>query len=205
MFITFEGIEGSGKSTQAKLLKEFLELKGQTVTLTREPGWGAMGKLIRRMLLEERIMELDPMAELCLFCADRAQHVKDFILPKLKQGEIVICDRFYDSTIVYQGYARRLDLSLVKKLAKASALDVDPGLTFLLNIPVRKGLSRLQQRDEKTKLDEEPIDFHERVRQGYMLIAKNDPTRVKILNAAKDISVLQDEIRSMVLGALNVA
>lgn len=205
MFITFEGIEGSGKSTQAKLLKEFLELKGQTVTLTREPGWGAMGKLIRRMLLEERIMELDPMAELCLFCADRAQHVKDFILPKLKQGEIVICDRFYDSTIVYQGYARRLDLSLVKKLAKASALDVDPGLTFLLNIPVRKGLSRLQQRDEKTKLDEEPIDFHERVRQGYMLIAKNDPTRVKILNAAKDISVLQDEIRSMVLGALNSA
>jgi len=205
MFITFEGIEGSGKSTQAKLLKEFLELKGQTVTLTREPGWGAMGKLIRRMLLEERIMELDPMAELCLFCADRAQHVKDFILPKLKQGEIVICDRFYDSTIVYQGYARRLDIALVKKLAKASALDTYPKLTLLLNIPVRKGLSRLQQRDEKTKLDEEPVDFHERVRQGYMLIAKNDPTRVKILNAAKDISVLQDEIRSMVLGALNSA
>lgn len=202
MFITFEGIEGSGKSTQAKLLQEFLELKGYKVTITREPGWGAMGKLIRRMLLEEREMILDPMAELCLFCADRAQHVKDLILPKLKEGEFVICDRFYDSTIVYQGYARRLDLALVKKLAKASALGLEPELTILLNIPVEKGLSRLGNRDGKNKLDEEPLDFHERVRQGYMLIAKNEQNRVKIFNAAKDIKVLQDEIRILVLGLL---
>ena len=200
MFITFEGIEGSGKSTQAKLLQEFLELKGYRVTLTREPGWGAMGKLIRRMLLEEREMVLDPMAELCLFCADRAQHVKELILPNLKEGELVICDRFYDSTIVYQGYARRLDLALVKKLAKASALGLEPELTILLNIPVEKGLSRLG--DGKNKLDEEPLDFHERVRQGYMLIAKSEPHRVKIFNAAKDIKVLQDEIRILVLGYL---
>ena len=202
MFITFEGIEGSGKSTQAKLLQEFLELKGYKVTITREPGWGAMGKLMRRMLLEEREMILDPMAELCLFCADRAQHVKDLILPKLKEGEFVICDRFYDSTIVYQGYARRLDLALVKKLAKASALGLEPELTILLNIPVEKGLSRLGDRDGKNKLDEEPLDFHERVRQGYMLIAKNEQNRVKIFNAAKDIKVLQDEIRINVLGLL---
>jgi dTMP kinase len=203
MFITFEGIEGSGKSTQAKLLKEFLELKGYTVTLTREPGWGALGKLIRRMILEERELELDPIAELCLFCADRAQHVKDFIIPKLKDGQIVICDRFYDSTIVYQGYARRLDLTLVKRLAKASALEVHPKLTVLLNIPVKKGLSRLDQRDDRTKMDDEPLDFHERVRQGYMLIAKDDPDRIRILNAAKDLSVLQDEIRSLVLSHLS--
>ncbi|MGH7901282.1 MAG: dTMP kinase [Thermodesulfobacteriota bacterium] len=202
MFVTFEGIEGSGKSTQAKLLQEFLELKGYKVTITREPGWGAMGKLMRRMLLEEREMILDPMAELCLFCADRAQHVKDLILPKLKEGEFVICDRFYDSTIVYQGYARRLDLALVKKLAKASALGLEPELTILLNIPVEKGLSRLGDRDGKNKLDEEPLDFHERVRQGYMLIAKNEQNRVKIFNAAKDIKVLQDEIRILVLGLL---
>ncbi len=203
MFITFEGIEGSGKSTQAKLLQEFLELKGYKVTITREPGWGAMGKLMRRMLLEEREMILDPMAELCLFCADRAQHVKDLILPKLKEGEFVICDRFYDSTIVYQGYARRLDLALVKKLAKASALGLEPELTILLNIPVEKGLSRLGDRDGKNKLDEEPLDFHERVRQGYMLIAKNEQNRVKIFNAAKDVKVLQDEIRIFVLGLLS--
>lgn len=202
MFVTFEGIEGSGKSTQAKLLQEFLELKGYKVTITREPGWGAMGKLMRRMLLEEREMILDPMAELCLFCADRAQHVKDLILPKLKEGEFVICDRFYDSTIVYQGYARRLDLALVKKLAKASALGLEPELTILLNIPVEKGLSRLGDRDGKNKLDEEPLDFHERVRQGYMLIAKNEQNRVKIFNAAKDVKVLQDEIRILVLGLL---
>lgn len=203
MFITLEGIEGSGKSTQAQLLSEFLELRGFRTTLTREPGWGALGKLIRRLILEERELELDAIAELCLFCADRAQHVRDFIIPKLKEGHVVICDRFYDSTIVYQGYARGLDLTLVKRLAKASALDLHPDITILLNIPVKKGLSRLEQRDGRTKMDDEPLDFHERVRKGYMLIAKAEPERITVFNAAKDLSLLQDEIRSLVLSNLN--
>ena len=126
MLITFEGIEGSGKSTQANLLNEFLSGKGYKVTVTREPGWGHLGNLIRTIILDERELVLTPMAELFLFCADRAQHVKDFIEPRLKNGEIVICDRFYDSTIVYQGYGRKLDMRLVNKAAKASALDVTP-------------------------------------------------------------------------------
>ncbi|MEM2936396.1 MAG: dTMP kinase [Candidatus Bathyarchaeia archaeon] len=117
MFITFEGVEGSGKTTQAGLLKDFLLQKGYKVTLTREPGWGAVGRLIRRMLLEEKELDLDPLAELCLFCADRVQHVRDLIKPRLKKGEIVICDRYADSTVVYQGYGRRLDLDLVRKLS----------------------------------------------------------------------------------------
>jgi dTMP kinase len=203
MFITFEGIEGSGKTTQAELLRDFLLQKGYKVTLTREPGWGAVGRLIRRMLLEEKDLELDPVAELCLFCADRAQHVRDFIRPKLKEGEIVICDRFIDSTVVYQGYGRGMDLELVKKLTKASALDLQPNLTILFNLPVKLGLSRLgKKRGEKTKIDEEPLEFHERIRQGYLFIAQKEPERIKVVNAARDINEVQNEVRSIVLERL---
>ncbi|MBI2485931.1 MAG: dTMP kinase [Deltaproteobacteria bacterium] len=203
MFITFEGVEGSGKTTQTGLLKDFLLERGYKVTLTREPGWGAVGKLIRRMLLEERDLELDPLAELCLFCADRVQHVRDFIKPKLEQGEIVICDRFNDSTLVYQGYGRKLDLDLVKKLAKSSALGLEPQLTILLNLPVKLGLSRLKKRSGKTKMDEEPVEFHERIRQAYVFIAQKEPGRIRVVNAAGDIKEIQEEIRSIVLECLS--
>jgi len=202
MFITFEGVEGSGKTTQTTLLKDFLVQQGYKVTVTREPGWGAVGKLIRRMLLEERDLELDPMAELCLFCADRAQHVRDLIKPSLDQGQIVICDRFNDSTLVYQGYGRKLDLDLVKKLSKSSALGLEPELTILLNLPVRMGLSRLKKRAEKTKMDEEPLEFHERIRQAYLLMAQKEPKRIRVVNAAMDVDEIQEEIRNIVLKSL---
>lgn len=202
MLITFEGIEGSGKSTQANLLSEFLSGKGYKVTLTREPGWGHLGNLIRTIILEERELVLAPMAELFLFCADRAQHVKDFIAPRLKNGEIVICDRFYDSTVVYQGYGRKLDLRLVNKAAKASALDVTPEITFLLNLPVREGLARLKERGSITKMDEEPLEFHELIRQGYMLIARREPERIKSVNAAGDITTVHEEIKALVMERL---
>ena len=203
MLITFEGIEGSGKSTQANLLKDFLSEKGYKVTLTREPGWGQLGNLIRTIILDQRDLVLAPMAELFLFCADRAQHVKDFIEPKLKNGEIVICDRFYDSTIVYQGYGRKLDMRLVNKAAKASALDISPELTFLLNLPVREGLTRLKERGSITKMDEEPLEFHEMIRQGYMLVARREPERIKNINADRDISTVEGEIRSLVMERLS--
>ena len=199
MFITFEGVEGSGKSTQAKLLAELLTQIGQKVTLTREPGWGKLGELIRRVILDERDLELDPFSELCLFCADRAQHVRDFIKPKLQEGEIVICDRYFDSTVVYQGYGRKLDKRLVTRIAGASTLDLIPDITFLLNLPVRKGLSRLQTRGDITKMDEEPLEFHELIRQGYMLIARREPNRIKKINADREILEIHSEIRSIVL------
>lgn len=202
MLITLEGIEGSGKSTQANLLSEFLSGKGYTVTVTREPGWGQLGNLIRTIILEERELVLAPMAELFLFCADRAQHVKDFIAPKLKNGEIVICDRFYDSTVVYQGYGRKLDMRLVNKAAKASALDVVPDITFLLNLPVREGLARLKERGSITKMDEEPHEFHEMIRQGYMLLARREPERIKSINAARDVAAVHEEICTLVTECL---
>ncbi|SRR5579875_987929 len=203
MFITFEGVEGSGKSTQAELLKVFLLKQGHEVALTREPGWGALGRLIRKMLLEEKDLDLDPLAELYLFCADRTQHVRDFIKPMLKEGYIVICDRFTDSTIAYQGYGRRIDLELVERVSKTAALSLKPDLTILLNLPVRVGLSRLEKRSGKTKIDEEPVEFHERVRSGYISIAQKEPKRVKVVNATRDIDEVQEEIRTVVLGRLS--
>lgn len=203
MFITFEGVEGSGKSTQAELLKVFLLKQGHEVALTREPGWGALGRLIRKMLLEEKDLDLDPLAELYLFCADRTQHVRDFIKPMLREGYIVICDRFTDSTIAYQGYGRGIDLELVEKVSKTAALSLKPDLTILLNLPVKVGLSRLEKRSGKTKMDEEPVEFHERVRNGYIFIAQKEPRRIKVVNAARDIDEVQEEIRTVVLERLS--
>lgn len=198
MFITFEGVEGSGKSTQAKLLAEHLSQQGHKVSLTREPGWGQLGELIRKVILDNRDLELDAFSELCLFCADRAQHVRDYIRPKLEAGEIVICDRYFDSTVVYQGHGRKLDKRLVNKIAKASTLDLVPDVTFLLNLPVKTGLTRLQSRGDITKMDEEPIEFHELIRQGYMLIAKREPNRIKKIGADRDVLEIHSDIRSMV-------
>jgi len=199
LFITFEGIEGSGKSTHARLLKEYLENKGRRVSLTREPGWGTIGKLIRHLILEEKDLDIHPYTELYLFCADRVQHVQDFIKPRLENGEDVICDRYYDSTIVYQGYGRDLDLYTVKKLAEASTLDVKPDITFLLNLPVKEGLGRLKLREDDTnRLDEEPIEFHELIRQGYISEANLNTGRIKIINAMHDTSDVQNHIRSLI-------
>lgn len=197
MLITFEGIEGSGKSTQAKLLKEHLEQKGHIVSLTREPGWGTIGKLIRKLILEESDLEINPYAELCLFCADRAQHVKDFIKPRLDNGEIVICDRYIDSTVVYQGHGRKLDIYLVKKMAEASSLDTIPEITFLLNLPVKTGLKRLEERNVSTKMDEEPLEFHELIRQGYTTEANLNKNRIKIINALGTVDEVFDRIKTL--------
>lgn len=204
MFITFEGVEGSGKSTQAKLLAELLIKMGHKATLTREPGWGKLGELIRRVILDERDLELDPFSELCLFCADRAQHVRDFIKPRLQEGEIVICDRYFDSTVVYQGYGRKLEKRLVNRIARASTLDLIPDVTFLLNLPVRAGLSRLRTRGEITKMDEEPLEFHEMIRQGYMLIAKREPGRIRKINADREILEIHEEIKNIVLESISL-
>ncbi len=204
MFITFEGIEGSGKSTQAELLKEFLAQSGYKVSLTREPGWGILGKSIRKIALDERELELDPFSELCLFCADRAQHVRDFIKPRLDKKEIVICDRFFDSTVVYQGYGRQLDIRFVNKVAKASTLGTLPDLTFFLNLSVIEGISRLKPRGEPfTKMEEEPLEFHESIKKGYMRISRREPNRIKKINADREVQDIHKEIKKLVVEHLS--
>ncbi len=196
MFITLEGTEGSGKSTQAKLLKEYLESQGKEVALTREPGWGKLGSIIREAILNDKELKLDPIAELFLFCADRAQHVKDFIKPKLEDENIVICDRYFDSTIVYQGYGRGLDIDLVTRIAETSTLGVKPDITFFFSLQVEVGLKRLKNRDEITKMDNEPMEFHKNILEGYKKLVAEDNKRFNVIDADRTI----EEIKKDILG-----
>lgn len=195
-FVTFEGIDGSGKSTQARLLAEYLSGKGAKVFLTKEPGEGKLGEAIRTEILDRRDISIEPYAELCLFCADRAQHVRELILPKLKDGYTVICDRYYDSTLAYQGSGRELDPDLVFCMTKASSLGIEPDITFFLSIPVEQALLRLKDREkERNKMDEEPLEFHSRVDGGYReLIVKGIP-RIKVIEASPSPEEIHMEIR----------
>ena len=193
--ITFEGIDGSGKSTQARLLADYLLGKGIRVFFTKEPGEGKLGEAIRTEILDRRDIDVDPYAELCLFCADRAQHVGELILPKLKDGYTVICDRYYDSTLAYQGSGRELDPDLVFRMAKASSLGVEPDITFFLSIPVEQALLRLRDRGGRNKMDEEPFEFHSRVDRGYRELIAKDTSRIKVIEAASSAEEIHMEIR----------
>jgi len=203
MFITFEGIEGSGKSTQAILVEEYLSAKGLKVNLTREPGWGKLGELIRNVLLDDREITLDPFAELCLFCTDRVNHVKGYIKPKLDNGEIVICDRYHDSTLVYQGIGRDNERDLVAAMVMKSCLGVIPDITFLLDLPVDCGLQRIRARKNKTKFDSESLAFHKRVRDGFLQLCKQQPQRIKLINADRQVEVIAEEIKSVIDNKIN--
>lgn len=195
-FITFEGIDGSGKSTQARLLADYLSDKGIKVFFTKEPGEGKLGKTIRTEILDRRDIEVDSYAELCLFCADRAQHVRELILPKLEDGYTVICDRYYDSTLAYQGFGRGLDPGLVFRMAMASSLGVEPDITFFLSIPVEQALSRLKDREkERNKMDEEPFEFHSRVDKGYRELIAKGISRIKVIEASASPGEIHMEIR----------
>ncbi len=194
-FITFEGIDGSGKSTQARFLADYLSGRGTKVFFTKEPGEGKLGEAIRTEILDRRDIDIDPYAELCLFCADRAQHVREVMLPRLKDGYTVICDRYYDSTLAYQGSGRPLDPDLVFRMAMASSLGVEPDITFFLSIPVEQALLRLRDRGGRNKMDEEPFEFHSRVDRGYReLIAKGIP-RIKVIEATASPEEVHAETR----------
>ena len=195
-FITFEGIDGSGKSTQARLLADYLSGKGANVFFTKEPGEGKLGEVIRNEILDRRDIDIEPYAELSLFCADRAQHVRELILPKLRDGYTVICDRYYDSTLAYQGSGRGLDPELVFQMAMASSLGVEPDITFFLSIPVERALSRLEDRSkERNKMDEEPFEFHSRVDEGYRRLIEKGIPRIKVIEASGSLEEIQTRIR----------
>jgi dTMP kinase len=181
-FITFEGIEGSGKSTQAALLKAFLEERGHEVLVTREPGGSPIGEQIRRVLLDPANHSMVPLAELLLYEASRCQHVEVVIRPALEAGKTVICDRFFDASTAYQGYARGLGIALVGELNLVATGGRKPDLTIVLDLPVDIGLRRLGRNLDR--IEREAVEFHERVRQGYLRIAEEEPGRVKVVNAA---------------------
>ena len=182
LLVTLEGGEGAGKTTHAKALAELLEERGFTACLTHEPGGTALGQVIQRLFQRSEGSQIpSPLAELLLFEADRAQHVRQIIRPALSEGKIVICDRFADSTLAYQGYGRGLDLNLIRKLNYEATGGLTPDLTLLLDLPPEVALGR-----EGAQLDvtgREPLEFHERVREGFLALAREEPERFVVIDA----------------------
>jgi dTMP kinase len=200
-FITFEGIEGSGKSTQIVLLANHLKTTGMQVVLTREPGGTPIGDQVRKILLNPEHTALDPKAELLLYAAGRAQHLHEVILPALGRGAVVLCDRFSDATLAYQGYGRGLDTEMIRALDRiVTTPEARPSLTILFDIEAAAGITRAHRRNThqglqaEARFENEELAFHERVRQGYLALSRQEPDRIRIVDA----SPLPEEVHASV-------
>lgn len=202
MFITFEGPEGSGKSSQLPALASFLEEQGYAVVCTREPGGTKIGDQIREVLVRMDNLELHPRTEILLFQAARAQLVEELVLPSLAEGKIVLCDRYGDSTLAYQGYGHGLDQEKLRMMLDFATGGLKPDLTILLDVDVMVGLKRKKAKDEWNRLDAYEISFHERVREGYHYLASSEKARWRIVDAAQDPEKVQQEIRQIVMGRI---
>lgn len=204
MFITLEGIEGAGKTSQLKNIVAFLETRGHECVITREPGGTAIGARIRRILLDPDNTAMDAGTELLLYMADRVQHIRAFIQPHLAAGRVVLCDRFFDATLVYQGYARGLDKALIRTLHRLVCDDLRPDLTLLFDLPPETGLSRAW-RDIKnggrsggeTRFEHEQVVFHRKVREGYLDLARRDPARFRIVDAGVDADAVARAVKEV--------
>ena len=191
LFITFEGPDGCGKTTQMKLLAEYLEKKGEEVVLTREPGGKGLGEKVREILLNYD-GEVSDRCESFLFLADRAQNIDIIVNPAVKTGKIVLCDRHIDSTVAYQGYGRGLDIERINMLNNLATNGKKPDLTFVFDVDVETSMKRVGK--EKDRMESAGIDFHNRVRQGYLELAKQEPNRIKVIDATKSIEEIHDEV-----------
>ncbi len=203
-FITFEGIEGCGKSTQVKLAGDYLSEHRIPFITTEEPGGTPIGRRVREMLLNNApydSAEMHAETELLLFFAARAQHVREVIRPSLKEGKVVLCDRFSDATIAYQGFGRGLDIDLIRLINDFSSGGLKPDFTLLFDLPVEMGLKRAMERISSNKgmpaedrFEREALEFHSRVREGYLSLARNEPDRFRIVDASKDIESVHHEV-----------
>ena len=199
-FITFEGIEGSGKTTQAKLLRDYLRSRNIRLLLTREPGGSEISEKIREILINPKNTEMEAKTECLLYAASRAQHVDQTILPAIADGKIIISDRFADATLAYQGYGRKLPIEVLRQLNKFATGGLTPDLTLLLNLPAEIGLARARKRRHKLdRFEQEAIDFHRRVHDGYLEIARQFCGRIKIIDASDSIEVIHAKIKDCVL------
>jgi dTMP kinase len=194
VFITLEGPEGSGKTTQIRLLAETLGNLGFDALITREPGGTRIGNAVREVLLNVEHTEMSPRAEALLFNAARAQIVDQVIRPALAKGQIVICDRFYDSTLAYQGYGHGQNLAELRALIEYATGGLKPDVTFYLDIDVNAGLSRKRAGDEWNRLDAQQISFHKAVRSGYLQMIKDEPKRWRLVDASRPIEEVNEEL-----------
>ena len=201
-FISFEGIEGTGKSTQTQLLTDYLQQRGQIVVRTQEPGGTAISMKIRELLLSLDSREMDPVTELLLYNAARAQHIREVIDPALSRGEIVISDRFSDSTLAYQGYGRGIDHKRIDALDAIATNGMRPDLTLLLDIDVETDLQRNREISKRDRLELEDITFHEKVRKGFLEIAKDDPGRIRVIDCRDSVVAVHDRIKSIIAAFL---
>jgi dTMP kinase len=201
LFITFEGIEGAGKTTQIRLLREYFQTQGKTVFTTREPGGDPVAEALRAVVLAADA-PVTPITELLVFLAARAQHAERVLLPHLQAGEIVLCDRYIDSTVAYQGYARGHDLEWVRRLNAFVTDNLTPALTILLDLPVESGLSR---QSDRNRMEAETLDFHQRVREGYLSEARLFPERIRVVDAASSVEAIHAEILREVQEAIRDA
>ena len=205
MFITLEGIEGSGKTTQINNIDRFLEKKGHDCVITREPGGTKIGRKIRSILLDPENKGMEPMAELLLYFSDRVQHVETVINPALSEGKTVICDRFFDATLVYQGYERGLDLDLITGLHEMTVDGLKPDITILLDLLPEIGLSRAWEQIDngsrsggETRFEKETLSFHEKIRAGYLELARLEPKRFRVIDASKS----ENQVKQQIINAL---
>ena len=199
LFVTFEGLEGAGKSTQAKLLHDRLQTLGYPVTLVREPGGTGPGEAIRNILADSQYDDMSPLTEVFLFAASRSQLVEQVIRPQLGEGGIVICDRFFDATLAYQGYGRGVHPTQIREISDICSWGVRPDVTFLIDIEPARGLSRVRTRSVETltkmdRFEEMDLGFFERVREGYMEIAQEEPFRFKVLDGTGEVKPLHSRI-----------
>jgi dTMP kinase len=199
--ITFEGIEGSGKSTQIKLVAEYLSQRNVSLIVTAEPSGTGIGRKIGSILFNRENNNMCAETEMFLFCAARAQHVRELIMPALKQNKIVLCDRFSDATYAYQGAGRGLDKKFIKLINDYSSMLLKPDLTLLFDLPVEIGLHRANKRNDNLKesssidrFEKENMDFHKRIREGYLSLLKDNPDRFRLIDANRDVDTIQEEV-----------
>lgn len=202
MFITLEGIEGSGKSTQVPFIVDLLRHEGVECVVTREPGGTDIGERIRSILLDPQNSGIHPYTELLLYVADRSQHVRERIMPALEAGKTVVCDRYVDATAVYQGIARGLGIELIRELHRLLLEDLKPDLTLLFDLPPSKGLARAWRQlhegsrpTDESRFETETLSFHEKVRNGYLMLAEAEPGRFRRIDAGGDIPSVANQIR----------
>ena len=195
LFITIEGTDGAGKTTQINMLMEYLKNKGREVIFTREPGGTAIGEKIRNIILDNSNSEMEDITEAFLYSSSRAQHTKELIKPAIEKGVVVVCDRYTDSSIAYQGFGRNLGFETVKAINDVATGGLQPDITIYLDLPPEKGIERKKQEKVLDRLENEKLEFHKRVYAGYEYICKMYPERVKRISADAPIEEIQEKIR----------